>query len=490
MSLRCAAVLCVRNERAQVRRAITDFVEQGIDVAIIDHESSDGTREICAEFLGKGVLAVESLAWAGAFDLTAQLQAKQDLASRLDHDWLIHADADEWLQSPVPGETLLGGIERLDASGFDAVNFEEFVFLPGNGGIHEPSDCRREFLDYYFFAPGKSRLMRAWRHRKGYTNVDSGGHKLAGGEPSIAGQNFILRHYPVLSQAHAIEKYGSRKFADADLDKGWHHNRLGLDAARLRLPDPCELKHLPDSRSVDFDRSEPRTTHYWDWPRSGGACEVLACIYTCAAHADLLKEFHASELGQFLRGWQGIRVIEVHADPALDQAHFDGIRLTVPGEERYTALSIKTHRMVAECVRRFQFQRLLKIDVTTVLTRMEGPEYVGRTPLDIPALVAFLRGSDRERQYDGFILHAEAGRDGAENWAAKKGSRIDYERLFGTAPMPPFYSGKCYLLGRDFAEFVAASGAGIAAEHEQFFLGAEDVMIGRLHRRYLAGEDT
>ena len=233
MSVRCAAVLCVRNERAHIRRAIADFVGQGIDVAIIDHDSSDGTREICEEFLGAGVLAVEPLAWAGAFDLTAQLQAKQELVDRLDHDWLIHADADEWLQSPVPGETLLEGIERLDASGCDAINFEEFVFLPDDGGIREPLDCRREFLDYYFFAPGERRLMRAWRHRMGYSNLGSGGHQLSGSEPKVAGQNFILRHYPVLSQAHAIEKYAHRKFADADIAKGWHHNRMGLDGERL-----------------------------------------------------------------------------------------------------------------------------------------------------------------------------------------------------------------------------------------------------------------
>ena len=75
MSVSCAAVLCVRNEEAHLRRAIGDFVDQGIDVAIIDHGSTDRTREICAEFMGNGLLLVEHMPWTGVYDLTGQLQA-------------------------------------------------------------------------------------------------------------------------------------------------------------------------------------------------------------------------------------------------------------------------------------------------------------------------------------------------------------------------------------------------------------------------------
>ena len=36
MPVSCAAVLCVRNEAKHIHRAISDFVNQGIDVVVID----------------------------------------------------------------------------------------------------------------------------------------------------------------------------------------------------------------------------------------------------------------------------------------------------------------------------------------------------------------------------------------------------------------------------------------------------------------------
>ena len=266
MSITCVAVLCVRNEEAHIRRAIGDFVEQGIDVAIIDHGSTDGTADICAGFLGKGLVSIEHLPWTGEFDLTAQLQAKRVLVDRLAHDWVIHADADEWMHTRIQGESLLDGIERVSRLGHNAINFEEFVFLPAPDATEEPIDCKREMLSYYFFAPQKNRLMRAWRRQQSFNNVSSGGHVLAGAELSLAAESFVLRHYIVLSQQQAVRKYANRVFSDGDLKKGWHGNRLGLEAKRLQLPDPAMLERLPDWRSVDLERADPKTLHFWDWP--------------------------------------------------------------------------------------------------------------------------------------------------------------------------------------------------------------------------------
>ena len=61
MSVSCVAVLCVRNEQQHIRRAIVDFVSGGIDVAVIDHGSTDATHAIADEFLGAGVVSVDHL---------------------------------------------------------------------------------------------------------------------------------------------------------------------------------------------------------------------------------------------------------------------------------------------------------------------------------------------------------------------------------------------------------------------------------------------
>ena len=218
------------------------------------------------------------------------------------------------------------------------------------------------------------------------------------------------------------------------------------------------------------------------------ATKMLACVYTCNEHRPFLDRFYASEVGTHLLSRENTQVVEVYADPSLSSPRLVRNELFLSVEERYERLSIKTHAMIDYCIRHFEFARLLKIDVTTVMTNMDSPEYEGRKPLDLSALTRFLRDADEGLDYNGFILHSAAGREGAESWARKKRGSIDYERLFGQGPMPPFYSGKCYLLSHSFATYVANSGAAVAEENCRYFLGAEDLMIGRLHERFRASQ--
>jgi hypothetical protein len=261
--LSCAAILCVRNEQLHLPRVLGQFIEAGIDVAIIDHGSNDNSLAICKRLLGRGVVSIDHLPWTGVYDQTAQLRAKAAVAARLNHDWLVHADADEWMHTQRAGESLLQGIERADAQGFTGINFEEFVFLPepGSGQQGDLRLCNR----YYFFAPCANRLMRAWRRDAELDNIHSGGHVLAGDGLRLFPETFVLRHYIVASQQQAIEKYVGRRFAHADLERGWHENRLGLTPANLLLPDPDVLCRLEHWRSARFDRTHPMTRHFWHW---------------------------------------------------------------------------------------------------------------------------------------------------------------------------------------------------------------------------------
>ena len=221
-----------------------------------------------------------------------------------------------------------------------------------------------------------------------------------------------------------------------------------------------------------------------EWGRSAG--NLLACVYTCEAHRGLLDRFYSSEVGTLLRATPGVCVVEVYADAGFPASRLEGNRILLRSNENYRELSIKTHRMIEFGVHNFSFDNLLKIDITTVLTQSElgSPEYAERKAMDMAAIAEFLRLADYGRDYVGFMLHERAGKDGAENWARKKGVDIDYARLFGDDLMPPFYSGKCYVISRRFAEFIALFGAGMAVEQQQYMLGSEDVMVGRLFGRF------
>jgi len=267
MSITCVAILCVRNEALHIQRAVTSFVDQGIDVVIIDHESTDNTVKLCERFKAAGVLSIEHMPWTGTFDLAEQLKMKQRISETLNHDWIIHADADEWLQSPIQGETLLEGINRISDSGFNVINFEEFVFLPYREQELEANYdyYQKRILTYYFFAPGKSRLMRAWSRSSNLQNIESGGHKLSGAEINVAPESFILKHYLVMSYEHAIKKYVGRKFSERELQMGMHKKRAALNEQKLQLPQIESLSVISRWDSVELDRTGPKKSHFWDW---------------------------------------------------------------------------------------------------------------------------------------------------------------------------------------------------------------------------------
>jgi len=261
----CVAILCVRNESLHIRRAVSNFIDQDINVVVIDNGSTDNTVEICKEFLGHGLLKIEYMPWNGTFDLTQQLEFKKAIIDTLDHDWIIHADADECLQSPVSGESLLEGISRISNAGYNAINFDEFVFLPINGQELDIDNYEKRFLNYYFFTPNHQWLVRAWKNNVNFQNIQHGGHYVIGDDVKISSESFILRHYQILSQQHAFQKYIVRVFSKRDLLKNWHKKRLYLTREQLKLPNSDKLKTLSHWDSVDFDRSDPKKEHFWFW---------------------------------------------------------------------------------------------------------------------------------------------------------------------------------------------------------------------------------
>jgi glycosyltransferase involved in cell wall biosynthesis len=264
--IRALAVLCVRNEAIHMRRCMQDLIGSGLDVYLIDNESTDGTPDIAKEFLGRGLIGIESLPWNKEYSQSEQLRAKQRVYGVADHDWLVHVDADEWLCSPIEGQSLLQGLAAADEAGYNCVNFHEAVFVPLQGEDFYVEDYAAKMSSYYFFQPSYPRLNRAWSRRAMLQNLETGGHILRGRELKRSPTDFILRHYIVLSEAHACSKYVGRQFSNEDRAKGWHGNRIGITAESLRV------KAIPELRRIDsiaqhhlLDFSLPVTKHYWEW---------------------------------------------------------------------------------------------------------------------------------------------------------------------------------------------------------------------------------
>jgi glycosyltransferase involved in cell wall biosynthesis len=262
-SIRIAVIIGVRNEAALLRVLLPLLSEQALDVVLLDNESTDDIRAVLQD---NPVYSYRRLPFLGHFSLGQQLKAKQAVVAELDHDWIVHQDADEVLQHAEPTLNLRDAIAEADAGGFNVLNFKEFCFVAEPGSDYVGRNYPVEMRRYYHFGPAPSRLHRAWRRDANLDNLKSLGHNLNGADVRIAPRDHALRHYIALSQAHIIAKYQHRLFDVDELEKGHHWNRVGLTPEMLELPGDSPFFHQVNPGSNDALKTEPAATkHYWQW---------------------------------------------------------------------------------------------------------------------------------------------------------------------------------------------------------------------------------
>ncbi len=258
--MRIVALLTVRNEELHLARCLKHLQHEGIETCLIDNGSTDRTLEIAQQFIGHGVVRIERIPYTGAFDLEAILKNEERLAQEIDADWFIHHDADEIRQAPSPYSTLREAIAAVDAQGYNAINFDEFVFLPTQRNeAFEQTDYVQTMRYYYFFEPYPIRRVNAWKKNQALNLHRSGGHHVEFADQKIFPSSFILRHYIVLSRAHALRKYAGCVYAKTQLDQGQSLKRAAFSPDKLCFPTKDRLKEI--SNHQEWDRSDPWKEH-------------------------------------------------------------------------------------------------------------------------------------------------------------------------------------------------------------------------------------
>lgn len=256
--MRCVAVIMVRNGVEYAEKCFTRLIENGIEIAVIDQSSDDGTYEICESFREDGLFSLKRVEYPGFCAWEDILKEKYRVIEEIQTDWVIHHDIDEHLENPVSELSLKESILLEDKQGYSAINFNEFVFLP-----YDESVSFYESPYYYFFEPFAPRLMRAWKKNANVSGLKSGGHLLEG-DINLSPTNYNLRHYVFTSQQHAFEKYSKRTFPKIETDRGWHRNRINIEPEKLVFPEKQRLCTVLPHKSYELDTSNPWKKHYWE----------------------------------------------------------------------------------------------------------------------------------------------------------------------------------------------------------------------------------
>jgi glycosyltransferase involved in cell wall biosynthesis len=248
------AIIATFNEADIIGSVVASLVADGISVYLLDDGSTDGTLDVAAPFLGRGLLAVEALPQDGTgFSLRRIIARKQELARELDFDWFINHDADEFRESPWPGVDLAEGIRRVDALGFNAIDFEVLDFVPTHEEFKPGDDPR---VSFQFCVPSSSvnkLQIRCWKKTADNLElVSSAGHEAVFSGRQVFPIRFLLRHYPFRSQAHGERKlFGERRprYDQSEREIGWHVQYESIGSGHLFARPLAELARFDGDRA-------------------------------------------------------------------------------------------------------------------------------------------------------------------------------------------------------------------------------------------------
>jgi len=259
--MRVVAFLAAYNEERFVGDCIEHLAHHGVETYLIDNESTDATIEIAER---RGIAGIESAPRRGVYAWRPLLERKEALAATLDADWFIHLDADEIRLPPRSSVTLANAIAEVDALGYNAINFQEFTFVPTiEAPDHDHPHYTETMRHYYAYlpgSPGRPDRLTAWKRQDLPIELAaSGGHQVSFTGLNAYPDSFPMRHYLYLSAAHAFSKYVERAYDVGEVESGWHRRRAALRAEDVTLLSQAELR---ETRSDDdLDASDPWSVH-------------------------------------------------------------------------------------------------------------------------------------------------------------------------------------------------------------------------------------
>jgi Glycosyltransferases involved in cell wall biogenesis len=252
---RVVAIMTAYNEEDIIVPAISRLIQQGIEVYLIDNWSTDATCEKASTFLDRGLIAIEKFPVDGPpqhYEWGRLLRRVEEVAEQISADWFIHHDVDEIRESPWSGTSLRDGLYRVDRSGFNAIDHTVLVFPPADNGYVPGTDFGRYFVHFAFGQRlGHFSQVKAWKNLKRPVHLkNSGGHEVEFDGRRVYPFKFLLKHYPIRSQAHGVRKVFAERvarFSPGEKAMGWHHQYDQLDRGENFLRQPPDVEVFDES---------------------------------------------------------------------------------------------------------------------------------------------------------------------------------------------------------------------------------------------------
>jgi GT2 family glycosyltransferase/glycosyltransferase involved in cell wall biosynthesis/predicted Zn-dependent protease len=317
--LNIIAIISAHNEGDIIYHVIGDLISNGVSVYLIDNQSTDNTIQEASRWVGGGLIHIERfpedlgfpLDYAGEYRWREILLRKEQLAIQLGADWYIHADADEFRESPWDKMTLHDAIRHVDKAGYNAIDFELLNFRPVDNSFVPGEDVRESLTGFEWGEDFNSLQIKAWKFTGVRVDLAShGGHNVMFPGRKIFPQRFILRHYPIRSQEHGLRKVfqdRKKRFTQAERVAGWHiqYDHISKDS--------YQFLHAPDTL-ITYDGTVVRQTLH--------IRPLVVAVYSLDLPDQACSRIRFGGVGDQLRTTIDIRWGS-RFDPSTKQFHFD-----------------------------------------------------------------------------------------------------------------------------------------------------------------------
>lgn len=245
-------VLLCYNDGDLVEDAVRHLREQGHELVVWDHGSTDETPEVLRRLEGE-LLELTSIPRDFDFYNLYPAMSQHLLDNYVGrYDWVSWPDQDEFLEGPDRSRPYADWLEEVAASPYDWIQFNNFNYWWTSADDPEVRSAP-ERVRHYCLWPDCGPRIRSWRASA--TNTRQFNHNPPQGERYP--RNFNLRHYPMRSFAQMrrrleVDRAGLRRGGS-----NFHYDNMSLWPERLAIP--------PERLHFDDGTSELDASVVFDW---------------------------------------------------------------------------------------------------------------------------------------------------------------------------------------------------------------------------------
>lgn len=239
------------NEIDVLEENLRFYIDQGFETIVVDNGSTDGSYELCKKYLGKGIIKLSQIK-TKEFDTRLLLKEATLLYKEIQPDWVILADADEFIEPFEKGQNLRTGIELAQNNGNTIIPLHHFIFKMTEKDDMSIKDVMSR-MKYYGKANDAGRA-KIWKDSR-YVEI-SNPHAPSFIDPKehIPSDNkFVLRHYPLRSLEQAEAKF-KRVRPSLNNPFGWNIHYLGNQATQSIQSKSDNLNCYYEDREWKFDK--------------------------------------------------------------------------------------------------------------------------------------------------------------------------------------------------------------------------------------------